>query len=257
MPDSDSSAYWTAIELGDVSLIEAIAQQGVPINAPSDRNRDRLYPLHFAAQLPSPAAVRALTTIGAQLEVVDAYGSTPLQLAVAKSRLDEGQSVMELLGRGADALHINRSGGTAVARAQRLAGAPDGIVEALLASARARLERLVGVTRTLHSAAEEGDANVIRSALESATTVDERDERGRTALAIVVARTFPARPGRVPAHPLQPDAAIEYIGMLCGAGADPRALSVDGFTPQGSAREFLAPKVVVQALDSYVDRADE
>ena len=77
-------------------------------------------PLHLAAQEGSLEAARVLLDHGATIDAVNAFGNTPLFVAVFNSR-GRGDVIALLRGRGADPFLANDSGQTPVKLARSIA----------------------------------------------------------------------------------------------------------------------------------------
>eukprot|EP01121_Diplochlamys_sp_Union-15-3_P010646 TRINITY_DN3006_c0_g1_i2.p2 TRINITY_DN3006_c0_g1~~TRINITY_DN3006_c0_g1_i2.p2 ORF type:complete len:189 (+),score=27.59 TRINITY_DN3006_c0_g1_i2:909-1475(+) len=74
-----------AAQLGNITDIKSLIQQGANINASDYYNRT---PLHLAALEGHLEVAKLLIGLGANLDLKDKWGSTPLELANSNSRLD-------------------------------------------------------------------------------------------------------------------------------------------------------------------------
>jgi len=111
--------HYAASEANLDALVELL-NQGLDPNAVDDNGWT---PLHFAAQANSAACVSALLEAGAISSVVDSNGNTPLLRAVFSSK-GEGEVIRLLRAAGADPLHENASGVSAVSLARMIGNYP-------------------------------------------------------------------------------------------------------------------------------------
>src|SRR5687767_38751 len=75
---------WRAAKLGDVPRIRQLVALGADANAKKRTlNIEGETPLHFAARHDQPNAIRALVELGANIDLKDDHGDTPLAEAVA------------------------------------------------------------------------------------------------------------------------------------------------------------------------------
>jgi ankyrin repeat protein len=105
---------------GDALLLREQIAEGIPFDAP-DKHGFR--PLHLAAQQRQLAAAQVLLDAGAEVDSQNAFGNTPLSVAVFNSRGD-GDLIRLLRERGADPLVANASGQTPVGLARLIANYP-------------------------------------------------------------------------------------------------------------------------------------
>ena len=92
---------WGEAEAGNVRSVKLYVEQGELLDRPAPSNRRRT-PLHCAATGKTTTAaecIKILAAAGAELEVKDMDGMTPLHLCVRKGHYD---SVVALLEAGAD-----------------------------------------------------------------------------------------------------------------------------------------------------------
>jgi ankyrin repeat protein len=144
---------FSAAALGEAEAIRQLLRDGADINRRMDRTNHRRTPAHLAIVKKQPQALAALIELGADLNVEDAAGLTPLDQAALMgeedmaSRLIEAGAVITLpaalmLGRTADVerlvrenpnmLHNNRQWARLIVRAGTHAPAP--VIERLLQS---------------------------------------------------------------------------------------------------------------------------
>jgi ankyrin repeat protein len=104
-----------AVRTGDAQDVKALMQSGADANVRDDLGAT---PLMYAAALPEQDSVRALLDGGADVNAVTAAGSTALMWAT-----NQPSTVRLLLDRGADVNAKTSSGGTALLTATRRANA--------------------------------------------------------------------------------------------------------------------------------------
>ena len=89
-PVASGEALWRAVRLGDMKLLETLVAEGADVNVTDDQGRT---PLHVAVRRCNEGWVEFFATNGADLEARDRNGHTPMDLAV-----DEGnQRIVEIL----------------------------------------------------------------------------------------------------------------------------------------------------------------
>ena len=114
-----TACHYSALA-GDVDLLRDQIDQGIPFDAP---DKQGFRPLHLAAQQEQVAAATLLLDAGAEVDPQNAFGNTPLWVAVFNSRGD-GELIRLLRERGADPLAANNSGQTPVGLARLIANYP-------------------------------------------------------------------------------------------------------------------------------------
>jgi ankyrin repeat protein len=105
-----------AAKRGDRADVERLLAEGSDPNAQDD---NRWTALHFAIQAVSVPCTEVLATAGADVDVRDAYGNTPLWKAVMGSRGD-GTLINLLRRAGADPNVANESGVSPVGLARTI-----------------------------------------------------------------------------------------------------------------------------------------
>jgi ankyrin repeat protein len=91
---------FSAVALGEAGVIRELAQSGVDLNRRMDRTNHRRTALHLAVVKKQPASLAALIDLGADLNLEDAVGLTPLDHAalngedeMARLLIDGGASI--------------------------------------------------------------------------------------------------------------------------------------------------------------------
>lgn len=108
---------WAVVE-GDAELVETLVKCGASV---SHRDKKNGYSaLHFAAQEQQPEIVKILVEAGADLEAKDSFGNTALNRATFYSK-GKGETIKELLGRGANPNNENNHGVTPISLAKQIA----------------------------------------------------------------------------------------------------------------------------------------
>ena len=90
---------------GDVSLVESLLQEGVPVDCV---NRVDQTPLFSAAQLNRTDVIRLLLQKGANVNKQDRFGDTPLHYAAMKNKTE---AIAMLIDQGASINITNNYGG--------------------------------------------------------------------------------------------------------------------------------------------------
>jgi ankyrin repeat protein len=232
------SPLFTAIETGNVTVLEALLDAGTSLSATNDMGET---PLHAAVLADHEAVIRTLIARGAAVNAQvqrknhQYDGRTPLMSAAAGNNLP---IVKILLEGGADPFLKDRSGFTALTFAEIFGKRTANYLRKIMAVEPAasalslhdaagaglidRVARLLdeGVpmdardemaSTALHRASMSGRADVVRLLLERGVPVDARNVHGSTAL--VLADT------------------LEVVQLLVAAGADPNADVGGGLTP--------------------------
>lgn len=102
---------------GKVSEVERLLELGANPNAQDDNGWS---PLHFSAQAVSPEVARVLLLSGADLELKDSFGNTPLFRAVFESK-GNGSVIEVFLKAGARIDTRNSAGVTPLSLAKTIA----------------------------------------------------------------------------------------------------------------------------------------
>ncbi|MCA9508444.1 MAG: ankyrin repeat domain-containing protein [Myxococcales bacterium] len=139
-------------------------------------------PLHLAIH--NKEAVIALIEGGANLNVKDAYGFTPLHLAASAGQIEviealikSGAEVDEQDDQGNTALHL------AIVRKEK-----DAVIALLEGGANPNIKENSNSFTPLHLAANTGQIEVIEALIKSRAEVDEQDDQGNTALHLAIVR---------------------------------------------------------------------
>jgi len=89
---------FSAVALGEPAMIREAVQSGADLNARMDRTNHRRTAVHLAVVKKQPASLAALIDLGADLNLEDAVGLTPLDQAALD---DEGEMTRVLITAGA------------------------------------------------------------------------------------------------------------------------------------------------------------
>lgn len=144
-------------------------------------------PLHDAVATGDAAAVEQLIGAGAKLETLDENGETPLTAAA----LEGQQEIVQLLiDRGAQ-LNGRNDGGFTALHAAAYVGAK-GTVELLLdRGADINDDNNKSRMAPLHTAAEEGHAEIAALLVERGAHIDLKEMNGLTPIALATFKRFP------------------------------------------------------------------
>ena len=218
-----------AARSGHLEMIDLLLARGAPIDA---RNLAGATALYFAAETGRPSIAKRLIERGADVKLTGRSGISPVA-AAAYAGNDE--IVAALLARGADERTPDETGKPPIVYAA--AGARLDIVKRLLArniDVNARytndLTALMWASGPDEHAQEAQAIKVVSFLLDAGAHIDDRDDRGRTALMIA------AEGGRA-----------EIANVLLARGADPALKDKAGkraadLTVVSALRERLTPR---------------
>jgi ankyrin repeat protein len=85
----------SAVAMGEADAIRALAAAGADVNQRMDRTNHQRTPLHLAVVKRQPAALAALIAVGADLDLEDAAGLTPLDQATLLDAADMTRMLLE------------------------------------------------------------------------------------------------------------------------------------------------------------------
>ena len=108
-----SDLHYAIIEL-DISSVRSFVSQGADVNL---KDVNGWTPLHFAAQQNSAEIANLLLESGAEIDAANMQGNTPLSEAVFHSKGD-GELIKLLRSKGADPYYTNEHGQTPVGLAR-------------------------------------------------------------------------------------------------------------------------------------------
>ncbi len=172
-----------AARLGDFEMVDLLLSRGAPIDA---RNLAGATALYFAAESGHAPVARALIERGADVNLAGRSGISPVAAAAYAGSDD---IVAALIAAGADARAADDTGKPPIIYAA--AGAHLDIVKRLLAitidpNARYanRLTLLMWASGPDEKVAETQAIEVVSYLLDRGAAIDDRDDRGRTALMI-------------------------------------------------------------------------
>src|SRR3989442_14684197 len=205
----------------DLRLVEAVRNRdAVRARAllaervdPDVRQPDGATALHWAAQWDDVATVDLLIRAGAEINVTNDYGVTPLAVASQNGSTASATVVEKLLEAGANPNARLPSGETVLMTAS-FAGNADAVKALLAGGANVNAAETARGQTALMWAVSEGHPDVARALLDYGADVNARSTGQFTPL------LFAARGGD-----------IELARMLLAAGADIDAKGPDGSTP--------------------------
>jgi ankyrin repeat protein len=218
-----------AARFGHLPMVDLLLARGAPINA---RNLAGATALYVAAERGHTSIAQRLIERGADVKLAGRSGISPV---AAAAYAGDDAIVEALLGRGADERAPDETGKPPIVYAA--AGARLDIVKRLLArnvdlNARYRndLTLLMWASGPDEKAPEAQAIKVVSYLLDAGAHIDDRDDRGRTALMIA------AEGGRA-----------EIANLLLARGADPSLKDKAGkraadLTVLSSLRERLTPR---------------
>jgi uncharacterized protein len=218
-----------AARFGHLQMVDLLLARGAPINARKLAGATALY---FAAERGHTAIAQRLIERGADVKLAGRSGISPV---AAAAYAGDDAIVEALLARGADERVADETGKPPIVYAA--AGARLDIVKRLLArnidlNARYRndLTLLMWASGPDEKAPEAQAIKVVSYLLDAGAQIDDRDDRGRTALMIA------AEGGRA-----------EIANLLLARGADPSLKDKAGkraadLTVLSSLRERLTPR---------------
>ncbi len=231
--ETDFPALHRAVLLGgDANApVRNLVAQGAGLDA---RDGDGLTALAWATLAGRGGVAQALLAAGADPNVSDTGGYTPLMHAAKRADENAGENVVRaLIAGGADVRARRRDGWTALLVAASHGGSLPVVLALLDAGADIEARGRGGVS-ALTLAAAYGRAEIVRALLDRGTDVDASEEGGETALMNAAKYGYK-----------------EVIGLLLSRGADVNARARDDYTalryadwwcpePQGTAQLLKA-----------------
>ena len=196
-----------AAKAQDHAAVEALLDQQVDVNAPAP---DGAAALHWASYWNAPDTVALLIDAGADLDLANDYGVTPLALACDNG---SGAMVTRLLSAGADPNLARSTGETPLMTCART-GALDAVRALLAHGADPNAAESWHGQTALMWAAGERHAAVVEALVEHGADVHARSSAGYTPLLIAARVDEP-----------------ELVRLLIAAGADVNDTAPGGLTP--------------------------
>lgn len=181
-PSTTSHDLFSAASLGDLSEVKTLLQSGVPVNSKDARGQTALY---YAIQSKNVELVRYLVQQGAD---INAKSSTDAPLTLAMDRaLGDPQVALELINDGADVNIKDANGDTPLVKAT--ADSSDEVFQALLAKhANPNAKGVNGIT-PLHQAAMNAMPDRVKLLLQHGANPMIADDQGVTPLDLIDARS--------------------------------------------------------------------
>ena len=199
-----------AVQRGDRAAMLSLLRQQVDVNAAQG---DGATALHWAAYLDEAETTALLIRAGAEVNVPNHYGVTPLALA---SRNGSPAIIEQLVHAGSDPrdpLHAVNSGETPLMLAART-GQIDAVTVLLNLGADANATEAWNGQSALMWAAAEGHVPVLQTLIDHGADIHARSNSGATPL------LFAARKG-----------SMDAVRALLAAGSDVNGKRPDGATP--------------------------
>ena len=189
-----------AVENGNEEVVRLLLSEGANVHAIAAFEGRELTPFHIAVEKGYNGITELLIAAGANVNAQDQAGSTPLHIAVRIARKD---IVEVLINKGADVNAKNGQGRTSIDIAMRN-GRMD-IASVLIDN---------GAEVSIHTAAQDGDQEKVKSILAQGIDVDVKDDSGQTALHIAAQNKHQ-----------------DIVELLLSKGADVHAKEKNGYTP--------------------------
>jgi uncharacterized protein len=232
------------VERGENALVCGELEQQVRIRGGSNNPVQLSYDLFDAAKRGCVSLVDRFLDEGAQVEMRDRFGNTPLLLA---AREGHAELVRFLLEHGAEIDRANVAGSTALLRAVD-ANRGRTAQQLLLAGADPNIANTKGVT-PLTAAAFNGDDRLVNLLLAEGADADATDRTGRSAIVYAAAKGFTGIVGALLDHGVAVDArdAHQLTPLMWAAG----------HTADVPARAGLATIELLLARDAELDLADD
>ena len=210
------TALHCAIDHGHTAAMRTLLARGADINAKFSQGEQGYTALRHAIVLEQPPDVAKLLLIsGANTEIRDQHGVTPLHDAAALS-LDE--IVLLLLDFGAN-IHARTVHGNTALHVAAVRNHVS-VVHILLERGAGKDARTVDGVTSLFMAAERGGEETVRALISSGADVEAEDDEGSTALHVAIKENHRS-----------------IVQILLEAGASTSSSSRDGATVNGSVRE--------------------
>jgi len=228
-PRFELSPWLLATMRGDPEIVRWLAERGADL---AQSGRCGVAPLHLMAEFGRLEALAWLLEIGADVNAVDDFGSTPLHKAVEGNHSSCAEA---LLRAGAQGTRQDHTAGQPIQAAKSLE-----ILRLLVEAGDADVNAIDGCGDwPLRGAAEDNDTERIRWLLDHGAKVD-LTSTGSTALHAAVGAD-----------------AREAVALLMGAGANPNAQDVDGWTPLfcAQSREVIRTLLEAGADPTLTDQA--
>ena len=214
-PTQDGAHPMHLIRKDAEGVIDLLVAHGGDVNAQS--LADGRTPLFHALSTYRDINLQALLKHGADVNVRDNNGDTPLHIAINGSNVGSKSKIEALLSRGADPNAQNKKGESPLHSLCIYGPSGDGLSLLLEAKADLELRTDEGFTVLLNAVKDNARMETVKALLQAGARADARDLSGRTVLHISCAR-------------VQRTDHANLIHMLVEAGADPAASDFAGNT---------------------------
>lgn len=180
-----NSLLLKSVMIGDISTIKNLLSLGADVNTQNSLGET---PLIIATKKSYPIIVNMLLKEGANPNIKDVYGITPLISAVYNPK-DDINIVNELLEKGANVNYITPQGDTALILATRKKFNIDIINSLLDSGSNINIQNNDGMSALMY-AARGNNINLINILLNAGADINLKNNKGQTALEIAIEKNL-------------------------------------------------------------------